>query len=108
MADMNVNREKFEKLIRGDKPVIADFWAPWCVHCRRMETIWRDIVEEYADRLEAVKINVDEEPQLARQENVDVIPTLKIFTGGRESAKITAPESKAQIDAFIASALESM
>lgn len=107
MRDMNVDSRQFEELLKGDKPVLADFWAPWCVHCRKIETIYRDIAEDYSDRLEAVKINVDEERSLIQQEKVDVIPTLKLFIDGKETARLTAPGSKAQIDAFIASGLGS-
>ena len=95
MDDINVNSKQFAELLQGDKPVLADFWAPWCVHCRKIETIYRDIAEEYAGRIETVKINVDE------------IPTLKLFIDGKETARLTAPGSKAQIDAFIASGLGS-
>ena len=98
----------FESLVlKSDLPVLLDFWAPWCVHCRKIETIYRDIAEEYAGRIETVKINVDEEVRLTQQENVDVIPTLKLFIDGKETARLTAPGSKAQIDAFIASGLGS-
>ncbi len=107
MDDINVNSKQFAELLHGDKPVLADFWAPWCVHCRKIETIYMDIAEEYAERIETVKINVDEEVRLTQQENVDVIPTLKLFIDGKETARLTAPGSKAQIDAFIASGLGS-
>ena len=63
--------------------------------------------DDYTDRIEVVKINVDEEVRLMQQEKVDVIPTLKLFIDGKETARLTAPGSKAQIDAFIASGLGS-
>ena len=65
MAAMNMNQEQFKQLIREEKPVLVDFWAPWCSYCRRIDPAYEKIGEEYADSLAVGKINIDEEPQLA-------------------------------------------
>ena len=95
MAAMNMNQEQFKQLIREEKPVLVDFWAPWCGYCRRIGPAYEKIGEEYADSLAVGKINIDEEPQLAGAEGIKVIPTLVLFRNGKAVGSITAPGSKA-------------
>ena len=90
MAAMNMNQEQFKQLIRGEKPVLVDFWAPWCGHCRRIGPAYEKIGEEYADSLAVGKINIDEEPQLAGAEGIKVIPTLVLFRNGKAVGSIPA------------------
>ena len=106
MTAMNMNKEQFEQLIRGEKPVLVDFWAPWCGYCRRIGPAYEKIGEEYKDSLVAGKINIDEESQLAEAEQIEVIPTLVLYRNGKAIDSIVAPESKAMIDRFIKDALE--
>ena len=101
MAAMNMNQEQFKQLIREEKPVLVDFWAPWCGYCRRISPAYEKIGKEYADSLVVGKINIDEEPRLAGAEGIEVIPTLVLFRNGKTVGSITAPGSKAEIDRFI-------
>ena len=105
MAAMNINAKQYEELVLGGKPVLVDFWAPWCTYCRRINPALDKLADSREDVL-VVKVNIDEEPDLARQEGIEVIPTLVVYKEGFELGSIVAPESKARIDAFLREALE--
>lgn len=101
MAAVNINTEKFKELIHGNKPVLVDYWAPWCSYCRRITTAYDKIAQQFGEAVEVVKINIDEEPLVAQQENIEVIPTLVIYREGKALASVVAPESKAVIENFL-------
>ena len=78
MAAINMNQEQFEQATRGEKPVLVDFWAPWCGYCRRIGPAYEKIGEEYADSLAVGKINIDEEsppPKVTARRCGGLIPT---------------------------------
>lgn len=103
MAVMELDQKRFDELVNhGEKPVLVDFWAPWCVYCRRIAPAYEKIAQQYADRLVVAKVNIDENPDLARQERIEVIPTLVLYHKGEALGSIVAPESKARIDEFLA------
>ena len=101
MAAMNINKEQFDKAMESGKAILVDFWAPWCSYCRRIGPAYDKVAAQYAQSLEVVKVNIDEEPLLANLEHIEVIPTLILYKGGKALGSIVAPESKAAIDAFI-------
>ena len=105
MAVENINTETFEALIAGDKPVLVDYWAPWCSYCRRIAPVFEKVAEQNADRLVCVKFDIDQDGALADREGIEVIPTLTIYRGGKAVGSVINPPSKAAIDAFIAETL---
>lgn len=103
MTVIELDQKRFDELVNhGEKPVLVDFWAPWCVYCRRIAPAYEKIAQQYADRLVVAKVNIDENPDLARQERIEVIPTLVLYHKGEALGSIVAPESKARIDEFLA------
>lgn len=94
------NNDLFNKEIQGDKPVLVDYWAPWCVYCRRLAPALSSFAEQHPE-ISVVQINIDEEPELARRERIEVIPTLVLYQNGQALGSIVAPESKARIEEFV-------
>ena len=100
-----MDRKNFDKAMQGDRPVLVEFWAPWCVYCRRIIPALEKVAQQNEGVLEIGKINIDDEPKLAAQENIEVIPTLVLYRGGKALGSVVAPESKASIEAFISETL---
>lgn len=105
MAAINLTHKQFNNLINGDKPVLVDYWAPWCGYCRRIAPAYEKVAEQYGDDLVVAKVNIDEEALLAHAERIEVIPTLILYRDGEAIGSIVAPESKAMIEAFIQESL---
>jgi len=102
MAPINVNSTQLAELIASKKTILVDFWAPWCPHCRKINPIYEQIAEEYADVFEIVKLDMDEDDRLWDDLNVELIPTLRIYANGEVVDSVVNPHSKAAIEEFLA------
>lgn len=101
MSILDMNAESYRKYTQAEKPVLVEFSAPWCVYCRRLAPALEVVAREYQDTLVFGAINIDEEPELAQAEKIELIPTLRIYQGGKVLGSVVAPESKAQLVSFI-------
>ena len=101
----HLSSETFNEALKSSRPVLVEFSAPWCTYCRRINPALDKIADSREDVL-VVKVNIDEEPELAQQERIEVIPTLVVYKEGFDLGSIVAPESKARIDDFLREALQ--
>jgi thioredoxin 1 len=85
------------EVLESDKPVLVDFWAEWCGPCRMVGPIVDEIASEKSDELKVVKLNVDENPNTAREYGIMSIPTLLVFKGGEPAKRIVGAKGKAQL-----------
>ena len=103
---INVTARDFDELVlRAEKPVLLDVWAPWCPHCRRIGPAFEQVGEQHGDRLTAAMLNYDEARELADRYGVDTLPTLLLFSGGQVVDALVALATKAAIEEFVRRAL---
>lgn len=97
MSVIHIDRNNFQsEVLNSDRPVLLDFWAPWCVPCRMVGPILDEIAGERGD-IKVAKVNVDEQPELAGQFGVMSIPTLVVMKAGKVVQQAVGVRPKAQI-----------
>ena len=94
-----------EDVLKSDKPVLLDFWAEWCGPCKMIAPLLDEAAAEYAEKLNIVKINIDENPNTPQKFGIRSIPTLMIFKDGAPQAQKLGAMSKSQLTEFLDSNL---
>ena len=100
-----ISRERFEELLRSEKPLLVEYHAPWCGYCRRLEPAFTRVAQEYGEVLTVAKIDIDKEPALSDEEHIEVVPTLVLYRSGRSIGSTVAPGSAGEIRRFLDEAL---
>lgn len=96
-----INKEEFNELIGGDKPVVCDFFATWCGPCKMLSPVLDEVAKKYAEDAKFVKVDVDKNSELAARYGVTSIPLVAVFKGGEKQASSLGYMNKAEAEQFI-------
>jgi len=97
-ATKKVTDDSFEAdVLKNEKPVVVDYWAEWCGPCRMVAPVLEEIATEHADKIDVVKLNVDENPKGAMKYGIMNIPTLGVFSGGEVVKEIVGARPKSAL-----------
>ena len=99
---MHFDEKTFDEAVRGEKPVLVDFWATWCGPCRMLAPVIEEIANEYAGKVKVGKVNVDDERELALEYGVSSIPTLVVIRDGEAVKGVVGLHNLEQLKALLA------
>jgi thioredoxin 1 len=103
---VHVSDDNFEQeVIKSEKPVLVDFWAPWCGPCRAIGPVVEDLAEVYKDRIKVAKLNIDDNPKTATVYGVMSIPTIVLFKNGNAMDKVVGLVPKDRLEELVKKAL---
>ena len=94
-----------QDVLKSDKPVLVDFWAEWCAPCRAVGPVLEKIADENADKLEIVKLNVDDNPETAAKYHITSIPAMKVYRGGEVVKSVIGAKPKPALESELAAFL---
>ena len=100
-----VNLAEFDELLKGDKPVVCDFYANWCGPCKMLAPVMEATAEKFSDKAEFVKVDVDNNAELSMRYGVMSIPFVAVFKGGELAAKTVGYMSKSEAEEFVSANL---
>jgi thioredoxin 1 len=93
-----VTEATFEaEVLKSSKPVIVDYWAEWCGPCRMIAPVLEEIAAEHADKIDVVKLNIDENPATSQRYGIMAIPTMNVFSGGEVVKQIVGAKPKSAL-----------
>ncbi len=102
-----LNADNFrEKVLESSRPALVDFWADWCAPCRAVAPVVGRVADQYGDQLTVGKVNVDEEPELARSYGIRSIPALLVFRDGKVVDQIAGAVPFGQLSASVERVLD--
>lgn len=90
VTDATFDRE----VLQNEKPVVVDYWAEWCGPCRMVAPVLEEIAVEHGDKIEVVKLNIDENPDVAKRYGIMAIPTMNVFSRGQVVKQIVGAKPK--------------
>ena len=86
-----------DEVLKSEKPVVVDYWAEWCGPCRQVAPVLEEIAAEYGDKIDVVKLNIDENPGVSARYKIMAIPTLGVFQNGEVVKQIVGAKPKAAL-----------